>query len=133
MKRTLIVLVVGLLAVGCLTPEEKQKRLRDSVVGEYEIKHKGDTYKDDFLDNGVNVNYKNGKRGREDRWKIVNKEIHVSRTTGLFSSYIYVYRINRNRSITHIADIINGKRTAIKRNQIGKGHWSIGVTYKKTK
>ena len=50
--KSLIVLVVGLLAVGCLTPEQKQKRLRDSVVGEYEFKD-GDTYKKILLDDGV--------------------------------------------------------------------------------
>ena len=53
MKRTLIVLVVGLLAVGCatLTPEQK---LRDSAVGEYETNiFVGHTIKYVFLDNGV--------------------------------------------------------------------------------
>ena len=40
--KLLIMLAVGLLAVGCLTPEQKQKRLRDSVVGTYERNDDGD-------------------------------------------------------------------------------------------
>ena len=59
--KSLIVLVVGLLAVGCATvkdicvqlgiskpntPEQKQEALRDSVIGEYEWKSKyGITFK----------------------------------------------------------------------------------------
>ena len=46
--KALIILVVGLLSVGCLTPEQKQKAFRDSVLGEYEIKK--DVYTNyDFL------------------------------------------------------------------------------------
>ena len=67
--KSLIVLVVGLLAVGCgedkqpskeLTLEE-QKALRDSVVGEYESKPgNGDTFKHVYLENGVYEFYSNG-------------------------------------------------------------------------
>jgi len=76
--RTLIVLVLGLLAVGCLTPEQKQKALRDSVVGEYEKKFAdGDTRKLVLLDNGIYEYYFFGKKTGEAKWSIVNKEIHV--------------------------------------------------------
>ena len=59
--RTLIILVVGLLAIGCLSPEQKQKALMDSVVGVYELYWKGwggtgeigHTYKFVLLDNGI--------------------------------------------------------------------------------
>jgi len=62
--RTLIILVVGLLAVGCITPE--QKALRDSVVGEYEFKNDyGDTSKLVFLENVIIEGYVNGKKQKE--------------------------------------------------------------------
>ena len=112
MQRILIVLVLGLLAVGCgkaepmgsgneynaelaidrnttkaepvkeLTPEQKQKALRDSVIGEYEFKEEGDTIKLVFLENGVFKSYENGQRIAEDKWKIVNGEIHVKLADG---------------------------------------------------
>ena len=77
--KSLIVLVVGLLAVGCLTPEQKQKRLRDSVVGTYERNHDGDgsTVKAVFLDNGIVEGYRDGEKDDEGKWKIINKEIHI--------------------------------------------------------
>ena len=108
--KTLIVLVLGLLAVGCatLTPEQKQKALRDSVVGEYELKHeKGDTHKLIFLEKGIVEHYKNGKKaGEETKWSISNKEIHVNH-----KGAIIVWRINKDKSITYIADLDkDGKR-----------------------
>ena len=88
--KTLIVLVLGLLAVGCLTPEQKQKALRDSVVGEYERKPNGDTYKDVYLENGIAEWYVNGKKQVEGKWSIANGEIHVKYDSG----EVYVCRIN---------------------------------------
>ena len=102
MKRTLIVLVLGLLSVGCLTPEQK---LRDSVVGEYERKREnGDTLKRVFLENGVSEWYLRGGQGG-DKWSIVNGEIHAE------DDDIYVYRINKDQTITYIAYIRDEKRT----------------------
>ena len=104
--KTLIVLVVGLLAVGCgmqeqattyekstsrsslkpsteepvkeLTPEQKQKALRDSVVGEYEGKS-GNTSKLVFLENGVLEAYDNGKKHDVDaKWTIKNGEVVIT-------------------------------------------------------
>ena len=100
--KTLIVLVLGLLAVGCTS-------LRDSVLGEYEYKHSnGITYKDVFLDNGVWEWYRNDKKALEAKWSIVKGEIHVKYDSEL----IVVWRINKDKSITIIADIYDGKRTA---------------------
>ncbi len=84
--KSLIVLVVGLLAVGCgktepikeLTPEQKQKALRDSVVGEYEFKDEnGNPYTFVFLENGVREYYLNGKKRRGNKWSIVDGEIYI--------------------------------------------------------
>ena len=106
--KSLIVLVLGLLAVGCLTPEQKQKRLRDSVVGEYERKNEfGYTIKQVFLENGVREYYRNGEKERDYKWSIVDREIHVKYNSEL----IGVWRINTDKSITGIAKIGDGKRT----------------------
>ena len=107
--KALIVLVLGLLAVGCatLTPEEK-KAFRDSVVGEYEIKYEdGDTRKLVLLDNGIRESYVNVEKLRERKWSIVKGEIQFYYEDG----FIEVYRINKDTSITWIADIDDGKRT----------------------
>ena len=106
MQKTLIVLVVGLLAVGCLTPEEKQKRLRDSVAGEYEETdfHAGG-HKFVFLENGTAEGYVNGKKQRyKYKWSIVDGEIHVA-----WGRLVEVYRINTDKSITIIVSISDGK------------------------
>ena len=127
--RTLIVLVVGLLAVGCETPmpeekkalEQKPKSFRDSVVGEYELKSpSGNTHKYVFLDNGIYEIYINGKKDLESKWSIVKGEIHVGNDSGV----IIVYRINKDKSITSIASIYDGERTGWSRE---------GWTFKKTK
>ncbi len=106
-----ITLIIGLLVVGCLTPEQKQQEaLRDSVVGEYEFKSDiidGYTIKYVLLENGVRVWWENGENQGESKWSIVNGEIHLdTRNVGVF-------KINTDRSITWIADIEDGKRTPI--------------------
>ena len=108
MQKALIILGVGLLTVGCLTPEQKQqKALRDGVVGEYEYTYKnGDTIKWVLLGNGVSEHYVNGKKVLDGKWSIVNKEIHII----IDSRYIQVYRVNNNKSITWIAEIKDAKR-----------------------
>ena len=102
--KSLIVLVLGLLSVGCLTPEQKQKALRDSMVGEYEFKNRdGDTYKYVFLDNGVFEGYEKAE------WSIVDGEIHVKSD----DREIEVCRINPDKSITPIAYIRDGEREGL--------------------
>ena len=121
MQKTLIILIVGILAVGCLTSEQKQKALRDSVVGEYEGKGDGNTFKYVYLENGVYEHYNNGKKDAETTWSIVDGETHVKSSSG----FIYVHRINTDKSITYIAKIVDGKRI-----DASKHHQS---TYKKIK
>ena len=106
--KSLIVLVVGLLAVGCekkLTPEQK---LRDSVLGEYEFKDLlGKTNKWVFLENGVIERYKISKKLGEEKWSVVEGEIHIVYDWG----EILILRINTDKSITLIASIVDEKRT----------------------
>ena len=142
--KSLIVLVLGLLAVGCATmkdicvqlgiskpntPEQNQKLLRNSVVGEYEYKHEifRTTHKLVFLENGVlrdlgptspafglvvpSFQLAANKKG-EHKWSIVDGEIHV-----YDSVFIHVFRINEDRSITYIAMIRDGKRKDLTKEQ----------------
>jgi hypothetical protein len=112
--RTLIILVVGLLSVGCGNSAEKK------VVGEYEYKEDGDTDKLVFLENGVYKLYLNGKKQDASKWSIVDGEIHL-KAPPLF---VFVWRINKDKSLTEIANIDrDGKRTDI----------SDQSTYKKIK
>jgi len=120
--KTLIVLVVSLLSVGCATvkdiyvqlvggkpntPEQKQKILRDSVLGEYEFKGSRNTFKIVLLENGVKEHYQNGRKGDDGtKWSIVDGEIHDKYNSEL----IVIYRINPDKSITFIATIKDGKR-----------------------
>ena len=176
--RTLIVLGVGLLAVGCatmkdigvylgvtgpkasnknkstivetptkvtlpqgslpplpgieITPEQDQKTLRDSVVGEYEMETAGYV----FLKNGTGYFSDNGRKGDEFKWScIITKvtllrdgcshygEIHINGGgTVLRINWTLVNPIQNpvilpppKESITPIASIDNdGKRTAFK-------------------
>ena len=125
-----ITLIIGLLVVGCgkqeqadtnestpttntnkvdgttekpvkeLTAEEKK------VVGTYEMGGEGFTIRAVFLDNGIIESYKNGKKEEEeDKWKIVDGELHIIHEGG-----IAVFRINKDGNITGIADIEDGKR-----------------------
>ena len=149
--RTLIVLVVGLLAVGCetplpqrpkakpvkelmladqnstkaepakeLTPEQKQKKaLGDSVVGEYEFENDGSTYKLAILENGVLEYYSNDEKVGGVKWLIVDGEIHAG------SGFIHVWRFNIDKSITLIANLRDGKRQELSKED--------QETYKKIK
>ena len=129
-----ITLIAGLLVVGCgkqeqadtnestpttntnevsgttekpvkeLTKEEKK------VVGTYEMKEGEDILKLVFLENGVYEFYENGKKDYEDKWSIVDGEIHVF--LDKMSYMISVSRINKDNSITWIATTDEGgKRT----------------------
>ena len=128
-----ITLIIGLLVMGCgkqeqtdanestpttntnevsgttekpvkeLTKEEKK------VVGTYEMKEGEDILKLVFLENGVYEFYENGKKDYEDKWSIVDGEIHVF--LDKMSYMISVSRINKDNSYSMIAVIIEGKRT----------------------
>ena len=85
-----------------LTPEEKK------IVGTYELKNGGDTFRNVFLDNGVLEAFENGKKCEEEyKWTIVGKEVHVEWGNGR----VLIYRINSDGSLTDIATIIGGERT----------------------
>jgi|TARA_B100001971_G_scaffold210412_1_gene235864 hypothetical protein len=102
-----LILIMGILAVGCLAPEQKQKDLRDSVVGEYEYMNTvGDIHKAVFLDDGIVEEFENGRKLVESKWAIVNGEIQVD----VGSKEMPVLRINIDKSITSIANIKDGKR-----------------------
>ena len=90
-----------------LTPEE-QKALRESVIGAYEIKYNKDNiHKRVLLENGIVEHHFDGKKLEEQKWVIVNGQIHMI----LFPEFLDVYRINSDKSITRIADVKEGKRT----------------------
>ena len=94
----------------------KELTLREKVVGTYEGKEYGDTYRAVFLPSGVLELYLDGrKEGEERKWKVAKGELHVIHE----SDYITVHRINKDSSITLIAKIAEGKREeAPKRDRI---------------
>ena len=133
-----ITLIIGLLVVGCgedengaykhrpkqtdtneSTPStntnkvsgttekpDKELTLEEKVIGTYEMKGEGFTIRAVFLDNGIIESYKNGKKEEEeDKWKIVDGELHIIHEEG-----IAVFKINKDGSLTGIADIEDGKR-----------------------
>ena len=124
-----ITLIIGLLVVGCGKQEQtdtnestpttntnkvngttekpvKELTLEEKVIGTYEMKGEGFTIRAVFLDNGIIESYKNGKKEEEeDKWKIVDGELHIIHEGG-----IAVFRINKDGNITGIADIEDGKR-----------------------
>ena len=84
------------------------------VIGTYQLNSSISTSKYVFLENGIIEGYHNGKKlDRGFKWSIVDGEIHIvdgeihaisdSGVTG-------VLRINTDKSITSIADILAGKR-----------------------
>lgn len=114
--KMLIPIVIGLLLVGCGAPADNTTKptpqmgltLSEKVVGTYEIKEGGETYRAVFLANGFVEDYENGKKlENKSKWKIAKGELHV--TDG--SSTISAARINKDGSITWIANLEDGKRT----------------------
>ena len=147
--RMLAGLILGLMVVGCgkggeitigqppeATPtdqntnkangttEKPTKELtKEDVVGTYEVKLYGNTYKQVFLENGVYEWHQDGKKVEtEYTWSIVDGEIHLKYGEGIK----HVWGINPDKSITMIAEIFDSKREE-KPNE--DPHW----TYKKIK
>ena len=79
--------------------------LRDSVLGEYEFKENGVITKWVFLGNGVREWYDNDKKRGENKWSIVDGEIHI-----VFFDFTRSYRVNKDKSITLNAKVIGGKQ-----------------------
>ncbi len=113
--KVLIPILIGLLVVGCGAPADNTTKptpqmgltLSEKVVGTYEIKEGGETLRAVFLANGFVEDYENGKKLEiERKWSVVKGEIHVKYSGG----FIRVWRINKDKSITNIARIRDGKR-----------------------
>ena len=95
-----MVLVVGLLSVGCGKTEEEK------AVGEYELKNDGGSAKFVLIDNGTVELYLDDKKDEAGgTWEIVDGDIHIGDKEG-----VGVWRINKDKSITCIAKIEDGKR-----------------------
>ena len=102
-----ITLIIGLLVVGCASTPTME-----SVAGTYERKKDVETTtRMVLLKNGISEWHVNGRiRAVDTGWWSISKdgEIYDHFSDGS----IFVLRINKDRSITDIADIdINGKRT----------------------
>ena len=116
--KTLMLLTIILLSGACATTPLEKK-----VVGEYERNSKGGTtYRLVFLKNGTMENYLSGQKTDENKWAIVNGEIHVAYNK---EGVIVIHRINKNISITWISRIWDGKRKDLPKDE--------QVTYKKIK
>ena len=108
-----------MLVGGCATTPTVK-----SVAGAYEIKEGERSFRMVFLESGVVEDYENGKKIEEGKWKLTKEgELHDTYSNG----YIAVYRINKDGSITEIAEIRKGgkRKEHPKDNQI--------YTYKKIK
>tara|TARA_B110000495_G_C22765114_1_gene447883 strand:+ start:297 stop:683 length:387 start_codon:yes stop_codon:yes gene_type:complete len=104
--KILLILTTILLLGACTTTPLKKK-----VVGEYERESTdGTTYRLVFLENGAMKNYLSGQKTDENKWAIVNGEIHVTYNK---EAVTVVHRINTDISITWIARIWDGKRKAL--------------------
>ena len=85
-----------------LTPEEK-------VVGTYEGKKDGFTFRVVLLENGIVEFYNNGEKEEDDgKWKIIDGELHAN--DGIS---VGVLRKNKDNSITYIARIKDSKREEV--------------------
>ena len=103
MKNLILLIAVMVLSAYATTSTVK------SVTGAYEHKRGEDTFRMVFLENGISERYANGKKEeKEGKWKISEEgELHDTYS----NRYIWVYRINKDGSITIIARIdADGKR-----------------------
>ena len=127
-----IVLIIGLLVVGCLKKEQTNQKqivtqkakeaseplpekpikgltLEEKVVGTYEGKKDGFTFRVVLLENGNVEFYNNGEKEEDDgKWKIIDGELHAN--DGIS---VGVLRKNKDNSITYIARIKDSKREGI--------------------
>ena len=124
-----IVLIIGLLVVGCGKQEQadtnestpttntnevdgttekpvKELTLEEKIVGAYEKKFDEGTMKLVFLGNGTVEKYKNGEKTDDFEWKIVGKEVHL----GDGMPPVSVGKIEPNGDLTAIAEIDGGGR-----------------------
>ena len=106
--KILITVLIGLLVVGCGTPEGNvteeatvKQLTTDDVVGSYEHKREKLTFRAVLLNNGVAEHYLNDTKIDEDKWRIVGKEIHMEDKDG----NVGVHRIGSDGSLIDIAVI----------------------------
>ena len=108
-----------------LTSEEKD------MVGTYEHKNPGYDTKYVLLEDGIAEFYNSDagivpstdyKFTNKKKWSIVDNKLHIADVQGM---HIDVYRINQDNSLTKIAYIENGKRSAYSQEK--------QLTYKKIK
>ena len=103
--KSLIVLVVGLLAVGCATTPTMK-----SVAGTYEATIDGDSGNLVLLANGKVKSYDgNCDKDKEGTWKLVEKEVRIEEVD--IEEVTDILKIESNGNLTIIALIEDGKRT----------------------
>ena len=87
----------------------KELSLREKVVGSYEGKKDGFTFRVVLLENGIVEFYNNGEKEEDDgKWKIIDGELHAN--DGIS---VGVLRKNKDNSITYIARIKDSKREEV--------------------
>jgi len=101
-----ITLIIGLLVAGCGKTEE------DKVVGTYEHKKGGYTFKWVFLENGI-IETTAFAKTDGGTWKMVGNEVHVAEE----GKSIAVFKIEPNGDLTLIAEIIRTKRKDIPKEE----------------
>ena len=103
-----LILILGILgAIGFLVERFQEK----DVVGTYEGKDGNFTNKWVVLANGVFEGHSDGEKIFEAKWKLVYGDLHVTGRGFQFTKDgVVVFRINKGKSITTIADIENGSR-----------------------
>ena len=117
--KPLLVLIAGLLAVGCTTVKDIGVHLGGgkpttptikSVTGTYEATIDGDTGNLVLLANGK-VKFHDGNDGKdkEGTWELVEKEVRIEEVD--IEEVTDILKIERNRNLTIIALIEDGKRT----------------------
>jgi len=105
------IITILILLVGCATTPTVK-----SVTGTYGSTQSGDIWRSVLLDDGIFEDYKNGKKhGKDNKWKITKDgELHFEYD----HAETYVFRINKDCSITDIARISkDGKRKDIPKEQ----------------
>ena len=94
--------MMGLMAVGCATTATTTKSMAET----YERKGGGNTSTIVFLENGIAEDYTNGRGPqRRAKWRRKGNKIHVTEQSG----GVAVFKINADRSLTHVIRINNGR------------------------
>jgi len=132
MKNLILIITVIVLSACASVPTIK------SVAGTYEGKEPSSPQILRFvlLENGIAEFYDDGKKEGEDgKWKLTKEgEIHASDSDGVaLAGGIFVFRLNKDGSITLIAEIDDGKREDVPKENNGKQYQNQQFTLKKIK